>query len=142
LIFFALVQIVPFVFTVVNSFKCLPSIDAAPLAFVPVPPIGISCTTAVGGQRPASETSNGATFNPSLDGYVKSSDARVPRWLLNSVIYSVSSAALHLLLDSMAGYALARLKFPGNRLFFFVILGTMMIPGIVLIIPRFIIMRS
>jgi multiple sugar transport system permease protein len=42
----------------------------------------------------------------------------------------------------MAGYSLARLKFPGNRVVFFIILGTMMIPGIVLIIPRFIIMRQ
>jgi multiple sugar transport system permease protein len=142
LIFFALVQIMPFVFTVANSFKCLPSINSNPLALIPAPPIGISCTNELGGQRPATETSTAATFNPSLDGFLKSSDPRIPRWLFNSIFLSVSATVLHLLLDSMAGYALARLKFPGNRLFFFVILGTMMIPGIVLIIPRFIIMRS
>jgi len=49
---------------------------------------------------------------------------------------------LKLVFDSMAGYALARLSFPGNRLMFFIILGTMMIPGVVLIIPRFLLLKQ
>lgn len=142
LLIFALAEIMPFVFTVVNSFKCLPGIQSYPMAIIPAPPIGVSCTAENGGARPASETVSGLSFNPSLDGYVKSSDPRVPRWLFNTVFISIAATVLHLILDSMGGYALARLKFPGNRVFFFVILGTMMIPGIVLIIPRFIIMRS
>ena len=47
----------------------------------------------------------------------------------------------NLLFASMAGYALARIPFPGSNLLFVGILGTMMIPGIVLLIPRFIIFR-
>jgi multiple sugar transport system permease protein len=42
----------------------------------------------------------------------------------------------------MAGYALARLQFRGNRLIFYGILGTMMIPAVVLLIPRFIILQQ
>jgi multiple sugar transport system permease protein len=142
LIFFALVEVMPFVYAVANSFKCLPTIAAYPAAIVPAPPFGVACLQENGGPRPASETSDGTTFNPTVENYTKSADPRMPRWLFNTVFVALITTILHLLLDSMGGYALARIKFPGNRVMFFVILGTMMIPGIVLIIPRFIIMRS
>lgn len=45
-------------------------------------------------------------------------------------------------LASMAGYALARLDFPGRRLIFAVILGVMMVPGVVLLIPRFLVLKE
>jgi multiple sugar transport system permease protein len=142
LIFYAAVQILPFVYTIANSFKCLPAISSNPLAVIPTPPLGVACRVENGAMRPAEETSTPATFNPTLDGYVTSSDPRVPRWLFNTVFVSLASMLLHLLCDSLAGYALARMKFPGNRVLFYIILGTMMIPGVVLIIPRFIIMRQ
>jgi multiple sugar transport system permease protein len=41
----------------------------------------------------------------------------------------------------MAGYALSRIPFPGRNILFLAIIGTMMLPGIVLLIPRFIIFR-
>jgi multiple sugar transport system permease protein len=53
------------------------------------------------------------------------------------VIYSVTVTLGRLLFDSLAGYSLARLKFPGQRVVFFIILGVLMIPGVVLLIPRF-----
>ena len=42
----------------------------------------------------------------------------------------------------MAGYALARLDFPGRRSIFAVILGVMMVPGVVLLIPRFLVLKE
>jgi multiple sugar transport system permease protein len=48
----------------------------------------------------------------------------------------------NVLFASMAGYALARIKFPGSNAVFLAILGTMMIPGIVLLIPMFIILKQ
>jgi multiple sugar transport system permease protein len=45
-------------------------------------------------------------------------------------------------LNSMAGYALARIKFPGNRVLFYIILGVLMIPGVVLLIPRFLMLNQ
>jgi multiple sugar transport system permease protein len=142
LIFFALVQIMPFIFSVANSFKCLPGIQSHPTAIVPAPPVGVTCAAEGGGMRPAEETTSATTFNPTLDGYSKSSDPRMPRWLFNTVFVAIVVTVMHLVLDSMGGYALARLKFPGNKIIFFTILGTMMIPGIVLIIPRFLILRQ
>ncbi len=143
LILFAAIEIVPFVLTVANSFKCLQAVQAAPQAFIPVPPFGVECRNESGASISPSEMTTGITFNPSMEGYREILlSNNLPRWFLNSVIYAVAVTLLRLLLDSMAGYALARIKFPGNRFIFFIMLGTMMIPGIVLAIPRFIILKQ
>jgi multiple sugar transport system permease protein len=142
LIIAALTQIVPFVLTVANSFKCLPAVNAAPAALIPLPPFGVDCQTPEGQTRSATETTTAVTFNPTLEGYEQVFQQQLGMWLVNSVIYSVAVLMLRLIFDSLAGYALARIKFPGNRLIFTAMLGTMMIPAIVLLIPRFIILRQ
>lgn len=142
LIIAALTQIVPFVLTVANSFKCLPAVNSAPAALIPLPPFGVDCQTPEGQTRSATETTTALTFNPSLEGYEQVFQQQLGMWLVNSVIYSVAVLVLRLVFDSLAGYALARIKFPGNRAFFVAMLGTMMIPAIVLLIPRFIILRQ
>lgn len=144
LILFALIQIVPFVLTVANSFKCLPAVQDNPTAFIPVLPFGAACRDENGAALPSDVTTQGATFNPTLEGYERMSAGvgDLPRWTFNTFFVSVVVTLLRLVCDSMAGYALARLRFPGNRLIFFTMLGTMMIPGIVLIIPRFIILKE
>jgi multiple sugar transport system permease protein len=142
LIIFALLQILPFVFTVANSFKCLPAIAAEPQAFIPAPPFGVSCVSPEGRVLPAEATTSTLTFNPATEGYQEVFAENLGGWMFNTAFYSVTIMLLRLAFDSLAGYALARLKFPGNRLIFFVILGTLMIPGVVLLIPRFIILRQ
>ena len=57
------------------------------------------------------------------------------RWYLNSAMVAVVVTASELFFDSMAGYALAKLKFPGRSLVFLIILSTLMIPTEMLIIP-------
>jgi multiple sugar transport system permease protein len=141
LIIVALIEIMPFVFTIANSFKCLPAINQNPAAIIPVPPFGIECVQD-GRVLSADQTSTALTFNPTLDGYQEVFAANLPLWFINSVIFAVAITILHLILDSLAGYALSRVKFPGNRVIFFVILGTLMIPGVVLLIPRFIILQQ
>ncbi len=64
------------------------------------------------------------------------------RWLLNSVVVAVSVTCFNLLFNSMAGYALARIKFPGNKFLFFLILAVLMIPGQVTLIASFLILKS
>jgi multiple sugar transport system permease protein len=142
LILFAALEIFPFVFTVANSFKCLPAVQTFPRSLIPVPPYGVECETETGASVSARETSGSATFNPTLQGYQEIADANLPRWLYNTAIFSVAITIARLAFDSLAGYALARIKFPGNRVLFFAILGTMMIPPIVLLIPRFIILKE
>ncbi len=142
LIIAAATQIVPFVLTVANSFKCLPAINAAPAAFLPTPPFFVECRNEAGAARSASETTSGIAFNPALEGYNAVLAADLGRWLFNTAFIAVSIMLLRLIFDSLAGYALARIRFPGNRIIFLMILGTLMIPGIVLLIPRFIILRQ
>jgi multiple sugar transport system permease protein len=76
-----------------------------------------------------------------LDAYERMQNLNVPRWAFNSAFVAVAVTVSNLLFASMAGYALARIPFPGRNILFLVILGTMMIPTIVLLIPRFIIFR-
>ncbi len=142
LVIFALIQTVPFVLTIANSFKCLPAVQQYPTSFIPAPPFGVECRTETGASRPAAESSNTLTFNPATEGYTELSTFPFPRWFLNSAIYAIAVTVLRLLFDSLAGYALAKIKFPGNRVMFFTMLGTMMIPGVVLLIPRFIILKQ
>ena len=64
------------------------------------------------------------------------------RWFLNSVIYSGSVAILGSLLSAMVGYAIAKFRFPGRRLFFSTVVAALMVPGAVLVIPLFVLERS
>ena len=74
-----------------------------------------------------------------FSGYVGFfSDSLAPRWLLNTVIVATISVASHLVLCSMAGYGYARLRFRGRMLGFFAIVGTIMIPTQVLMIPTYV----
>jgi multiple sugar transport system permease protein len=65
-------------------------------------------------------------------------DSLAPRWLLNTVIVATISVVSHLVLCSMAGYGYARLKFRGRNLGFFGVVGTIMIPTQVLMIPTYV----
>ena len=142
LIFFAFVQITPFVLTIANSFKCLPAVQQQPQAFLPRLSAPVECRLPTGASIPASETTDGISFNIATEGYRRILEFDLDRWFINTVIYASMITLLRLLFDSLAGYALARIKFPGNRAAFFIMLGTMMIPGVVLLIPRFIILRQ
>lgn len=64
----------------------------------------------------------------------------IPFWqqLGNSFIITLSVVAGQLFTASLAGYAFARLKFPGRNALFWIVLATMMIPGQATIIPVFI----
>lgn len=63
------------------------------------------------------------------------------RFVLNSLFLSTFVPVLQIILASMAAYSFARLNFKGKNIIFLMLLGTMMIPGHVTLIPNFIIMR-
>jgi len=64
------------------------------------------------------------------------------RFFLNSLFVALSVTVLQLLTCSLAAYAFARLRFPGRDVLFLGYLGTLMIPGQVVIIPNFILLRT
>lgn len=61
----------------------------------------------------------------------------VPRWLLNTLVYSVVSVIGVLLLASLAGYAFAKKRFPGREAMFWSFLSMVMVPYHVTMIPTF-----
>lgn len=64
------------------------------------------------------------------------------RWLLNSVIVATAATLLVLLLDSLAGYALARMEFFGRDAIFAVILSMLFVPIQITVIPLFLIFAN
>jgi multiple sugar transport system permease protein len=113
----AVIYIFPFIIAIVTSFKTEPDATANPLSLVPHP------------------TSTSAFHQLSAD-----QDFFV--WVKNSVIVTLSVTFLRVFLDSLAGYALARLRFRGRGAAFATIVAVMAVPGVVLLIPKFLIIRQ
>ncbi|WP_243230828.1 carbohydrate ABC transporter permease [Microbacterium sp. CIAB417] len=59
------------------------------------------------------------------------------RWLGNTLLYVVIGAGGATLLATMAGYGLAKYRFPGRRAVFAVVLGAVAVPGTALAVPTF-----
>lgn len=81
----------------------------------------------------------GLTF----DGYrTLFSEQNFFRSYINTFVSSVIITAAALLFAAMAGFALAKLNFPGRRAAFFFIISTMMVPFSLLMLPLFIVIRQ
>ncbi|WP_435748277.1 carbohydrate ABC transporter permease [Microbacterium sp. PMB16] len=59
------------------------------------------------------------------------------KWLMNSVLYAALGGAIATLLAAMAGYALAKYRFPGRNVLFDVVLGGVLVPATALALPLF-----
>lgn len=118
----ALAYVMPFILSLVSSFKSDADISS----------------------HPTSLTFNKALGSPSLQGIrgLNKNGIDFPRWLLNSVIVTSSVVVGRLVLASLAGYSLARMRFRGRQLVFAMILLVMGIPHIVLAVPQFIVMKQ
>ncbi len=64
------------------------------------------------------------------------------RYLFNSSFVAGSIVILVLIVDSMAGYSLARFDFPGQELIFMLILSLIIVPGQAILLPRFLIVQK
>jgi len=69
-------------------------------------------------------------------------DGIYARWALNTGIYSTVAAVGATALATMAGYAFAKYKFPGDKLLFAITLGAIMIPLTALAIPTYLLFSS
>lgn len=70
-----------------------------------------------------------------FDNYIKVFEYPVVRWGINSVIQAVTATFFCVLFGAMAGYALARMRFFGRDVLFYVFLASLMIPAEVSVIP-------
>ena len=117
LIFFTLTSLGPFIYSFISTFKTEPQVLAFPPTLFPT-----TWTLSNYAQVLA-----GGTF---------------ARYLFNSLFVSVSIAILNILFSAMAGYALARLNFPGKNIVFVLTLAVMMIPSPITIIPKYLVMNG
>jgi len=62
--------------------------------------------------------------------------------IVNSLVAATGTAALNLALGILAGYSFARLRFPGRRTLLFLYLGSRMVPGIALIVPLYLVIKT
>ena len=75
---------------------------------------------------------------PRFDNYPAALGAQpFGRYFLNSAIFAVLVVAGQLFTAATAGYAFARIEFRGRRGVFLLFLSTMMVPAVVVLIPRF-----
>jgi multiple sugar transport system permease protein len=112
----AVVYMLPFYVAIVNSFKTDQDASLHPLAL------------------PATWTT--AAFSTLL----QASDFGT--WAINSVIVAIFVTLGRIFFDSLAGYALARLRFPGQKAVFAGLIAVMAVPGVVLLIPKFLVINQ
>ena len=116
LVLFAFVYLYPFVIQVATSFKTSPDAARNPLALIADP------------------------FT--VGAFERLLDTRFPLWFFNSVVVTVIVTAGRVFFNSLAGYALARIKFRGREVVFSAVLAVLAVPGVILFIPKFLVLNS
>jgi multiple sugar transport system permease protein len=107
----------PFVWMLVGSFKTMGELRRVPPTWLP--------------------------SHATLDNYTQLfAHLDFPRYFANSVIVAVAVTVGNLLFCSMLGYALAKLEFPGRRALFALVLGMLMVPGMVTLVPQFVLVSN
>lgn len=118
LILYACITLIPFLWALSSSFKTLAEIVSGSVNFIP----------------------KAFTVQNYYDIFIK--EPLFGRWMLNSAIVAVVATSCNILFNSMAGYALARIDFFGNKIMFVLILAVQMIPGQLTIVPSYLIMKN
>src|SRR5919197_2758921 len=117
LIGYAILMFIPFAWSVITSFKTLP--DSVRLTVIPQPFTVDGWQFALTQPKPP-----------------------VTQMFVNSAIIAGVVTVTNLVLGSLAGYAFARLRFPGREVFFLIVLGTLMIPDQLRLVPVYLMMNA
>ncbi|MBA3778464.1 MAG: carbohydrate ABC transporter permease [Chloroflexi bacterium] len=117
LIAYALLMFLPFAWTIITSFKT--QADSVRLTFIPDPVSLLGWENAF------------TALDPSI-----------PRLFFNSAVIAAAVTISNLVLGSMAGYAFARLRFPGREVLFLAVLATLMIPDPLRLVPVYQILKT
>lgn len=108
----ALAWLVPFAWMLVAAFRPGNAIGASPASLVP-------------------------SFLPSLANFAEAWDsADFPRYYLNTAVIAFGILGVQLVTTTLAGYAFARLSFPGKRILFYLFLLQLMLVPVILIVPN------
>ena len=112
-----LIMVVPFIWMLLGSFKPTSELRQVPPTWWPVQ----------------------GTFDNFTDLF---SRQNFGRFFFNSAVVATAVTIGNLIFCSMLGYALAKLEFPGKRILFLVVLGTLMVPSVVTFMPLFIVVSN
>ena len=112
----AVAMVLPFVWMVSTSLKPADQLFTVPPTWIPQPVQWSNYTKAMGA-------------------------GNFGRYAMNSLFLGVANLFTNVLLSALAGYAFARLRFPGRSFLFLLVLATLMVPYQVTIIPLFVIIR-
>ena len=77
---------------------------------------------------------------PTLENFTNIfNDPTIPvlRWFVNSLGVALAFTALVVFLDALAAYAYARMQFPGRNALFGLLLATLVMPGIMFLVPNY-----
>jgi multiple sugar transport system permease protein len=107
--------VMPFVWMLLSSFKDVEELAARPPTWLP--------------SRPT--TANYQSLLEQLD---------FARYFTNSAVVAGLVTVANLVFCSMLGYALAKLRFPGRRALFGLVMGTLLVPSAVTLVPMFVLM--
>jgi multiple sugar transport system permease protein len=117
LILLAIVYIAPFIIQVVNSFRPDADVVSEPLS------LGLGTWTAAAYERLFTRSD-------------------FPLWTMNSFIVTLSVTLGRVFFVCLAGYALARIPFPGRGVVYALLIAVMAVPGVVLLIPKFLVVNQ
>jgi multiple sugar transport system permease protein len=112
----SVIYVYPFLIQLATSFKTQPASTSDPLSLIPDP-----FTTAA---------------------FQRLAETDFPLWFTNSVIITIFVTAGRVFFNSLAGYALARIKFKGRDAVFTAILAVLAVPGVILLIPKFLVLNQ
>lgn len=117
LIGLAIIYIAPFLVQIVNSFRPDADVAREPLS------LGIGSWTAAAYERLFTRSD-------------------FPLWTMNSFIVTLCVTVGRVFFVSLAGYSLARIPFRGRGIVYAGLIGVMAVPGVVLLIPKFLVINQ
>ncbi len=116
----AVVWLLPIVWVVVTSFKVTADIVKLPPEWIPWP----------------------ATLDHYHEVLLGSSrTARIGRAFVNSLVVALGTVVVVLATSAMTAYPLARMRFPGRDLVFTLLIGSLMIPNAVVLVPQYVLVQ-
>lgn len=113
----AVLWLAPAIWVVVTSLKHTPDIIRLPPQWIPWP----------------------ATMEHYVEVLLSSSrTARIGRAFLNSTVVSLGTVVIVLFTSALTAFPLARMRFPGRNLVFGIVVGSLMIPNAVVLVPQYV----
>ena len=113
----AIIMILPFYWSLITSFKYNEDIFAIPIIWIP----------------------NRITLQHYIDAFTT---VTYTRYFANSFYLATMGVISNLFFGSLGGYAFAKLRFKGKNFIFRVLLSSFMVPGIVTMIPQFLVLKN